>query len=87
MGRNKEEIAFNKYRCKKAGVKVVYTAESIPSTPEGVILESVLEGMAEYYSLQLSPEYPPRPEGQRLQMPEHRGQPAPRLPDGPGQAL
>lgn len=54
MGRNKEEIAFNKYRCKKAGVKVVYTAESIPNTPEGVILESVLEGMAEYYSLQLS---------------------------------
>ena len=54
MGRNKEEIAFNKYRCKKAGVKVAYTAESIPNTPEGVILESVLEGMAEYYSLQLS---------------------------------
>lgn len=54
MGRNKEEIAFNKYRCKKNGVKVIYTAESIPDTPEGVILESVLEGMAEYYSLQLS---------------------------------
>ena len=36
MGRNKEEIAFNKYRCKKNGVKVVYTAESIPDTPEGV---------------------------------------------------
>jgi hypothetical protein len=29
-------------------------AESIPDSPEGVILESVLEGMAEYYSLQLS---------------------------------
>lgn len=54
MGRNKEEIAFNKYRCKKNNVRVVYTAESIPNTPEGVILESVLEGMAEYYSLQLS---------------------------------
>lgn len=54
MGRNKEEIAFNKYRCKRNGVKVVYTAESIPDSPEGVILESVLEGMAEYYSLQLS---------------------------------
>ena len=54
MGRNKEEIAFNKYRCKKFGTKVVYTAESIPDTPEGVILESVLEGMAEYYSLQLA---------------------------------
>ncbi|MGM9630032.1 recombinase family protein [Butyricicoccus sp.] len=54
MGRNKEEIAFNKYRCKKNGVKIVYVAENIPDTPEGIILESVLEGMAEYYSLQLS---------------------------------
>lgn len=54
FGRNREEIAFNKYRAKKHGVKVVYIAESIPDTPEGVILESVLEGMAEYYSLQLS---------------------------------
>jgi len=54
FGRNREEIAFNKYRCKKNGVRVVYVAESIPDSPEGVILESVLEGMAEYYSLQLS---------------------------------
>lgn len=54
FGRNREEIAFNKYRAKKNGVKVVYVAESIPDSPEGVILESVLEGMAEYYSLQLS---------------------------------
>lgn len=54
FGRNREEIAFNKHRCKKNGVKIVYLAESIPDTPEGVILESVLEGMAEYYSLQLA---------------------------------
>lgn len=54
MGRNKEEIAYNKYRCKKAGVKVAYVAEEIPNTPEGVILESVLEGFAEYYSLQMA---------------------------------
>ena len=54
MGRNKEEIAYNKYRCKKAGVKVAYVAEEIPDTPEGVILESVLEGFAEYYSLQMA---------------------------------
>ena len=54
FGRNREEIAFNKHKCKKNGVKVVYIAESIPDSPEGVILESVLEGMAEYYSLQLS---------------------------------
>ena len=54
FGRNREEITFNKYRCKKNGVRVEYVAESVPDSPEGVILESVLEGMAEYYSLQLS---------------------------------
>ena len=54
FGRNREEITFNKYRCKKNGVRVEYIAENITDGPEGVILESVLEGMAEYYSLQLS---------------------------------
>lgn len=54
FGRNREEIIFNKYRCKKNGVRVEYVAECIPEGPESVILESVLEGMAEYYSLQLS---------------------------------
>ena len=54
FGRNREEIALNKYKCKKNGVRVEYVAENIPNTPEGVILESVLEGFAEYYSLQLS---------------------------------
>ena len=54
FGRNREEITFNKYRCKKNGVRVEYVAENMPDGPESVILESVLEGMAEYYSLQLS---------------------------------
>lgn len=54
FGRNREEITFNKYRAKKHGVRVEYVAETIAEGPEGVILESVLEGMAEYYSLQLS---------------------------------
>ena len=54
FGRNREEIAFNKHRCKKNGVNVVYVAENIPDSAEGIILESVLEGMAEYYSLQLA---------------------------------
>ena len=54
FGRNREEITFNKYRAKKHGVRVEYVAETMPEGPEGVILESVLEGMAEYYSLQLS---------------------------------
>ena len=54
FGRNREELTFNKYRCKKNGVRVEYVAENMPEGPESVILESVLEGMAEYYSLQLS---------------------------------
>lgn len=54
FGRNREEITFNKHRVKKHGVRVEYVAENITQGPEGVILESVLEGMAEYYSLQLS---------------------------------
>lgn len=54
FGRNREEITFNKYRAKKHGVRVEYIAENISEGPEGVILEAVLEGMAEYYSLQLS---------------------------------
>lgn len=54
IGRNKEEIALNKYHLRKNGVKIHYVAELIPDTPEGIILESVIEGMAAYYSEQLS---------------------------------
>jgi len=54
IGRNKEEIALNKYYLKKNGVKIHYIAEMIPDTPEGIILEAVIEGMAAYYSEQLS---------------------------------
>ena len=54
IGRNKEEIALNKYHLKKNGVKIFYVAEAIPDTPEGIILEAVIEGMAAYYSEQLS---------------------------------
>lgn len=54
IGRNREDIAFNKHTCKRNGVRIEYVAENLPDSAESVILESVLEGMAEYYSLQLS---------------------------------
>lgn len=54
IGRNREEVTLNKYRLKQHGVHVEYVAESLPEGNEAVILEAVLEGMAEYYSLQLS---------------------------------
>ena len=36
------------------GVRLISATENIPDTPEGIILESLLEGMAEYYSAELS---------------------------------
>ena len=49
FARNRNESALNKVKLKKNGVKVVSAMEHIPDGPEGIILESVLEGMAEYY--------------------------------------
>ncbi len=54
FGRNREEITINKSKCKRNGVRVEYIAENIPDSPEGVILESLMEGLAEYYSIQLA---------------------------------
>lgn len=53
FGRNRQDIAIAKYKLKKAGVRLLYAAESVPEGPEGIILESVLEGVAEYYSAEL----------------------------------
>ncbi|WP_277668985.1 recombinase family protein [Caproiciproducens galactitolivorans] len=49
FARNRNESAINKVKLKKNGVKVVSAMEHIPDGPEGIILESVLEGIAEYY--------------------------------------
>ena len=54
FGRNRQDIALAKMQLKKAGVSLKFAAESVPDTPEGIILESVLEGLAEYYSADLS---------------------------------
>lgn len=54
FGRNREEITRNKAFLRLAGVKVEFTCEHIPEGPEGIILEAMLEGMAEYYSANLS---------------------------------
>lgn len=53
FGRNRRDIAVYKHELKKAGVKLLYAEESVPEGPEGIILESVLEGLAEYYSADL----------------------------------
>ena len=54
FSRNKYETAKNKKILKDNGVKLLSAMENIPDTPEGIILESLLEGMAEYYSAELA---------------------------------
>lgn len=51
---NRYDSAHYKAALKKNGVRVVSAKENIADGPEGIILESMLEGMAEYYSAELS---------------------------------
>lgn len=54
FSRNRYDSAVNKAALKKNGVKVLSATEQITDTPEGIILEAMLEGFAEYYSAELS---------------------------------
>lgn len=54
FARNRYDSAIYKARLKKYGVKVVSVKENITDSPEGIILEGLLESMAEYYSANLS---------------------------------
>lgn len=52
FSRNKYETAIHKKTLKDNGVKVISAMENIPDTPEGIILESLLEGMNQYFSVE-----------------------------------
>lgn len=54
FARNRYDSARYKSTLKKNGVKVASASEVISEGAEGIILESVLEGYAEYYSVDLS---------------------------------
>ena len=54
FARSRYDSATYKYRLKKNGVQLISATENISDDPEGIILESVLEGMAEFYSAELS---------------------------------
>ena len=54
FARNRADTYKYKTILKNNGVKVISATEHISDTAEGIILESVLEGMAEYYSADLS---------------------------------
>lgn len=54
FARNRYDSARYKNLLKKNGVKVISARENISEGSEGIILEAMLEGYAEYYSAELS---------------------------------
>ena len=53
FARNRYDSATYKAKLKKNGVKVYSARENISDDASGILMESVLEGMAEYYSAEL----------------------------------
>ena len=54
FARNRYDSAKYKATLKKNGVKVLSSTEPIPDDPVGILMESLLEGNAEYFSAQLA---------------------------------
>ncbi|MCL2426277.1 MAG: recombinase family protein [Oscillospiraceae bacterium] len=54
FARNRIDSSTYRAILKRNNVKVASATENISDGPEGIILESILEGMAEYYSAELS---------------------------------
>ncbi|HCC34184.1 MAG TPA: recombinase family protein, partial [Ruminococcaceae bacterium] len=54
FARNRYDSATYKAKLKKNGVKVLSARENISDDASGVLMEAVLEGMAEYYSVELA---------------------------------
>lgn len=54
FARNRYDSAIYKHQLKKYGVRVLSACETLSDSPEGIILEAMLEASAEYYSANLS---------------------------------
>lgn len=54
FARSRSDSAIYKSILKKNGVRILYAVNDIPDTPEGIIMEGLMESLAEYYSAELS---------------------------------
>ena len=54
FARNKYESSIHRKHLKDNGIKLLSTMENIPESPEEVLLESLLEGMNQYFSEELA---------------------------------
>lgn len=75
FARNRYDSAFYKRELSKNGVTVLSVLENLDDSPESIILESVLEGMAEYYSANLSREVQKGMKENALQCKHNGGRP------------
>ena len=56
FSRDRYDSAYYKRELKRSGVSLISVLENLDDSPESIILESVLEGMSEYYSRNLARE-------------------------------
>ena len=54
FARNRYDSAVYKKKLRDNGVRILYAAESSVEGPEGIILEGLMESLAEYYSAELA---------------------------------
>jgi DNA invertase Pin-like site-specific DNA recombinase len=54
FSRDKYDAPIYKQQLERKGVRVISALEYIPDTPEGILIEKLLEGQAAYYSLDMS---------------------------------
>ena len=54
FARNRYDSAINKAKLKKNGIRVLSARENITDDASGILVEGILESMAEYYSVELS---------------------------------
>lgn len=54
FARDRYDAAMYRKKLKDNGVKIISVTQPIDDSPEGILIESLLEGMAEYYSANLA---------------------------------
>lgn len=54
FARNREDAAISRVQLRRNGCRVVSATQRIENTPEGKLMEALLEGMAEFYSAELA---------------------------------
>lgn len=54
FARNRYDSAIYKAKLKQHGIRLLSAMEKITDSPEGIIMEGILEAMNEYYSAELS---------------------------------